>query len=333
MEFVMAQEIVPCISFPTTLVFVDDDEKALKWMDGILGRERVLKLYKDPKAALKFLKENYYFEPFTKRCVQKTEEPFPDQPGIDVKIPLIRKEVFNSNRSKDIGIVIIDFAMPDINGGEVAEQLKGSPFKIILLTGEASAQTAVKLFNEGAIHAYIRKDDPQFKIVLLQTIKNLQQQYFQDLSAVVANSLVTHKWPKDPNFKKIFDQICDENNITEYYLLDEFGSYQLLDAKGKVSFLAVANDELMKAYLLYAEGDEAEPAIVEGIRSKTKIPFFYSEKDFTVRPAEWGPYLHPAQVLKGLENYYYSYITNPDTKIYKLEDKVFSYDEFMRAQG
>jgi len=328
----MSQDILPCLSYPTTVVFVDDDEKFLQQAGAIIRRELPYSLYKDPKEALKFLNETYKLEPFTKRCAVESLDASPDHRVIDFNIRLIREEVYNPNRSKENGVVILDFAMHDINGGELAKQLKGKPYKIILLTGEAGTQTAVKLFNEGVIQRYIRKDDAHFKEILFESIKNLQQQYFADISRVVLDSFTDRKWYKDPVFKKLIEEIFMANNLKESFLLDEYGSYKFLKADGKQSFLAVTNEDMMETYLDYAI-DVSPPDIVEGLKSKSIMPFFLNEEDFDSSPRDWGPYMHPAKALRGLDTYYYSYIENPDPKIYKLENKIFSYDDFLKAQG
>ncbi|CAN5218878.1 hypothetical protein BH10PSE19_BH10PSE19_02890 [soil metagenome] len=328
----MDAEIMPCLSFPTTLVFVDDDPKFLDHMAIMLGEDHLVHLFKDPKTALKFLKETYKFDPFTNRCQVEVDDIFPDHRVLDFNIRLIQEEAFNPNRFKEIGIIILDYAMPDMTGGELAEQLKRKPYKIILLTGEASAQTAVKLFNDGVIHSYIRKDDQNFKELLIQSIKNLQNQYFQDLSRVVLDNYPDRNWPKDPVYKELFNKIRMENNIAEFFLLDEFGSCLFLTNEGQASFLAVANEDMMDTYTIVIKDFNLPANIVAGINNKTLMPFFLNDEDFNLAPSEWVPYIHPVSVLQGFEKYYYSYITKPDPNIYKFKNKIVSYSEFLASQ-
>jgi CheY-like chemotaxis protein len=145
----MSQEIISCLFYPTTVIFIDDDETYLQQIGAIIRRELPCDVYKNAKDALKYLKEVYRNEPFTKRCMVEIEDISLDHPVIDFNTRLIREEAFNPERHKEIGVVVLDYAMHHINGGEVAKQLKGTPYKIILLTGEANAHTAVTLFNEG----------------------------------------------------------------------------------------------------------------------------------------------------------------------------------------
>lgn len=330
---VMPQEIIPCVSYPTTIIYVDDDAKALERMSVILGSERVISTFNDPVKALKYLKETYKFDPFTNRCFVESMDANPDHRVMDFNIRLIREEAFNPNRFKELAILILDYAMHDMTGGELAKQLRGKPYKIILLTGEADAETAVKLFNEGVIHSYIRKDDPHLKTQLIYAIKNLQNQYFQDLSRVVLENFPDHHWPIDPVYRELFNKTHNENDLLESFLVDQFGSYHFVTPGGKSSFLAVANEDMMDSYVLISGDYDLPDNIRAGLKSKTLIPFFLNEEDFDVSPLDWARYMHPAQMIKGMENYYYSYIANPDPKVYKFKGKILSYDDFLASQG
>lgn len=331
----MGKDTISCLSLPVTIVFVDDDKKFLERVTYLLGSNNFFKLFIDPKEALQFL-QTYKPKPFTTRCITEIEDQAADIRTFNVEIRSIRNEVLIPNRFAEIGIVILDFAMPDINGGELAKQLQDLPFKVILLTGEADTKIAVDLFNQGAIDFFIRKDDPDFKNLLQTTIRNLQNEYFQEHSEIIQNSLAQyvgypHTWFKDPEFIKVFNQLCFDNNLIEHYLLDEYGGYLFLNRQGKTSILAVTTDEMMDSYLDYAKDDEAPTAIIEGLKSRTLMPFFFSDDDFNVRAAQWDNYMHPAKTLKGEKTYYYAYIT--DTAQYKLNtDKIVSFADFLRKQ-
>lgn len=327
----MSQNQLPCVFFPLSIVCVDDDENFLNKTAYLLGKKYFSHLYNDPQQALHFL-QDYRADSFLNRCVIEPEDQASDKRSLEIDIRPIRNEINNPNRFEEMGVVILDYAMPKLNGGELAKQLKGTPYKIILLTGEADTEIAVKLFNQGVIHSYIRKDNPDFKNMLATTIANLQHEYFQERSAIITNSLAQyldypHFWFEDVAFKQLFTQIYQENNLVEFYLLDEYGSYLFLDAEGKPSILAVTTEEMIASYIDYAKNDSSPTKIIEGLESKKIIPFFLSDEDFNVRPAEWGPYLHSAKLLPGRENYYYAYITDP--KIYQVGDKIEAYEDFL----
>lgn len=326
---------VACCYHPTTLILVDDNKQYHNLISlAVDSHKAYCQFYDDSKKALQFLKEEYAHNPFTSRCILGSEDSPSNRRNVQIDIRTIRQEIYNPHRFKEISIVILDFAMPGMNGGELAHQLKGMPFKIILLTGEADTQVAVKLFNEGVIHSYIRKDEPHFELLLNKTINNLQKEYFCDLSAVIINSLVQapdikHIWFNDLAFKALLDRSCNENDITEYYLLDEYGSFLLLNSQGKPNWLIVSNEAQLKGFCQFAEfGDNVPDAVLKALKDKEKIPYFHTDQDWETPPAQWEKYMHSAKVLQGRETYYYAYITDP--KAYDIQpDKILSYQQFI----
>ena len=68
--------------------------------------------------------------------------------------------IYNKERFGETSVVVVDFAMPQMNGEEFCRklgQLKGNSVKIIMLTGEADEEMAVRLFNAGVIDKFLRK--------------------------------------------------------------------------------------------------------------------------------------------------------------------------------
>lgn len=331
----MIHEGIGCLYFPTTIVFIDDDKKFLNSMALKMGRERVFRSFQDPEKALHFFNNEYHFNPFTNRCIEEIIDQPADERSMKINIRNIKHEIQNPHRFDEISIVILDYAVPGMNGGQLAQSLKNFPFKIVLLTGEADAKVAIELFNNGIIHNYLRKDDAQFVSILNSTILNLQHAYFHDLSVDILHSLAhsvdfKHAWFNDAIFIALVDSLFIKHSIVEYYLVDEKGSLLLLDKVGKPSWLAVTTTEEMASYYELASDGDAPKEVVDALKNKTMIPFFFTERDFQTPPAQWKPYLHPAQTLPGKETYYYAYITDP--KAYKLDGKVFSYEEFLNAQ-
>ena len=233
----------------------------------------------------------------------------------------------------EISVLIIDYAMPGINGLELCHQLRDTSIKIIMLTGEASKDLAVEAFNEGSIDKFILKNTADLMGMLVQTIHELQRSYFLNLSEKALHktanfSSKTLACLDDPIFISFFQQIFNKHQLIEYYLMDDLGSFLMLDAKGNPYWLAVANDEMMETYYDFAKGDKAEETMVQRLKNKEIIPYFYTEDDFDVRPREWQPYLHKASVLDGKERYYYAFIENSSVYTFPSR-KILSYEQFL----
>jgi CheY-like chemotaxis protein len=260
-----------------------------------------------------------------------------DEQSIDVNIRLIRNEIHNEHRFEEITIVVVDYAMPDLNGIEFCRRLKqkNSAIKIIMLTGEADYDLAVEAFNDGLIEKFLLKSNPEVTEILLSEISALQRHYFQDLSETVINSFVSRpELPasclKDPVFIRFFNQLCEKHKLVEYYMTEGSGSFLFLNAVGKPSLLAVASEALMKEITEIAEDSEVPvaPAILDALRKREKVLYLHSESDLNTSPAEWSPYLHTAKKLEGKAVYYCAYIDNP--KMYDLQlEKVISYKTYL----
>jgi CheY-like chemotaxis protein len=322
--------------YPTTIVLVDDNKEYLKQiMLRFSGREKFACLsYDNPQKALEFLTIEYKADPFINRCFQKIEDSPTDHVDVSLNVRAIHQEIYNPFRFNQVSILIIDYAMPGINGLELCRQLKGTSIKIIMLTGEAGKDLAVEAFNEGSIDKFILKNTPDLMGILVHTIRELQMSYFLNFSERALNKIAhfsanTLVCLDDPIFISFFHQLCEEKQIREYYLMDDLGSFLMLDADGNPHWLAVANDEMMDTYYEFAEGDNAPQSMVQALKNKQMIPYFYTESDFQMRPQKWQPYLHPASILEGKERYYYAFIENSTTYAFPSK-KILSYEQFLK---
>lgn len=322
---------------PTLIRLVDDNETQLKHlMLHLTGQWKLAcQVYSNPQKALNFLTKEYQADPFTNRCLLNKEDNEFEHVVVDFNIKAIHQEIYNHKRFNEMAVLVVDYAMPGINGMELCWRLKKhNPFlKIIMLTGEAGKDLAVEAFNEGIIDKFIMKSTPDLLQVLAKNIDELQKAYFLKLSEIALGKITGSPECKlscleDPVFAELFQKLCDTHRIVEYYLVDNQGSFLLVDAQGRISWLAMASEELMQTYANLAEDDKAPASIVAGLKSKKMMPFFFSDKDFDVRPAEWHKYLHPANKLQGKETYYYTYIIN--SNLYEIAaDKIVSYQQFL----
>ncbi len=83
-----------------------------------------------------------------------------DRRIIDLDIPAIHREIYNSKRFLENTVLVIDYAMPVMHGMEVCKELSHLPIKKLMLTGEADDKLAVQAFNQKLINKFIRKGGP-----------------------------------------------------------------------------------------------------------------------------------------------------------------------------
>lgn len=330
--------IIPCCYHPTTVTLIDDDERFLQSLSFKLGTHLNCKTFSNSTKAIQFLKQDYQFRSFAERCLSRPEEQSRDHRNLEINVREIHQEIYNPNRFNEISVVVVDYAMPTLNGAEVCYQLKqNSNFKIILLTGEASEQIAVELFNKNVIERFIRKDDIDFAKKLEQSIHELQEEYFKYLSEIVITSLTKHpEHPPscldDPTFISFFKKLVTKYQPTEYYLMDSNGSFMFFDINAIPSWLVVKDEGEMRGWHEMAElaDTEVPVTILESMKNREKILYLHSDQDFKTNPIQWQKYLHPTKRLEGKITYYYSYIDNPEA--YDINPKqIVSYKKFLSS--
>lgn len=335
------KEMSSCF-FEAAIVAVDDNPQLLNMIKLNLNRRLPNYTFRDPIEALEFLKTQK-LPNFVDRCIQRTEEDEADARRIDINITEIHKEIYDPARFHNVSVVVVDYAMPGMNGVEFCRHLAGSPYKIILLTGEAGLNTAVDLFNEGIIHRYLHKGDPHYIDLLTDTIFELQHAYFNDLSRVIIESItrkseVFSELPsclEDPVFIQFFYEFFTKHELTEYYLMDESGSFLFVDKNGRTSFLAVKTAGDMEAADDEANWDQTDmsPAARSGILDRSCLVHFFDHHAEMKSAKDWDAVIYPAQKLEGKHaTYYYSYITEPLQTPPWDEKKIASFEAFLRNQ-
>lgn len=323
--------------YPTTVMLLDDKKAFLEKLELSLINQCPTLIYDSSEKALEFLKSKYQSKVFIDQCSSAGEDAAPDHVNQDINIRNIRKIIYFPERFSEISTLVIDYAMPKINGIEFSRQIKQihPHIKIILLTGEAGHSLAVEAFNAGIIDKFLRKDEQNIIDILTQSIHELQEKYFSELSEICINSVSRLKELyilNDPVFIQLFEKTCKENKIVEYYLLDNQGSFLFLDEKANASLLGIKSEDEIKGLIAHAEFEDApSDSVIEILKSKKHIPFFYSDKDLESTPSQWEKYFHPAKKLSGKNTYYYAYVNNLNA--YDIQpEKILSYRKYLEAQ-
>ncbi|MGD9152296.1 MAG: hypothetical protein PVG30_01380 [Gammaproteobacteria bacterium] len=331
---------IPCCYFPTTTILIDDDVQFIKSMHLVLDTTLNRKSYNNPIEALNYLTKKYESilqpESWSAAKFDKYEQEInllDSEVGYVIDFLSIHKMVYIPNRFDEVSTVISDYSMPEINGVELFSRLQNFAFQKFLLTGVASESIGLDAFNDGKIDKFIAKKPMSldFKDQIKNIVKDLQKRYFKIATQDIMQKLSLS--PKscigEPSFNKLFNEVIQENNIVEYYLVHETGCFVLLDYAGNVSWLVVKSENDMKYYYDSAVDNEASNQIINSLENRSEVLFLFSEKDDNAPYEEWGKYLHPAKILEGEKNkFYYSYIKNNPVYDSQLE-KIVSYKDFL----
>lgn len=332
----MKNRYIPTCYFPSTVLLVDDSRDFLLNFTLQLEEGIAYKLYNSPYAALKEIHNTHQPEPVNQRVLTE----YLDTSGcpisnytVNVDLAAIHSEVYNPRRFREVAVVVVDYAMPGMDGLEFCRKMENSPVKRILLTGRADEKTAVRAFNDGIIDLYIQKQNPEIMSTINESIRDMQFRYFQHMSDIVIRMLSVRSpnCLQDPVFIENFDRICKENNIVEYYLTENSGSFLMLDADANIFCLVVKSEQDLKLHYEMALDNRAPQAILDQLQKGEKIPYFWNaEKYYQSEWDDWSTYLYPAKIMEGKQRYYYSFVKTP-LSIDIQTDKIASFHTYLES--
>ena len=221
------------------------------------------------------------------------------------------KELSNS---VGIGVVVVDYKMPQMNGVELCKIIREHYHsKTILLTAEAGSNDAIDAFNNKLIDGYIRKNEHYAINKLKLLVKSVLNNFFIELSLPILNSLeaIGCSHITDPIFIKFFHGFLCEHNIREYYLVNLSWVYIMFDTNGnKFIFIVQDENDLRKNFIeIYEDINEVED-VINLVKDQKYIPYFGINKEPLETPLkEWHNHIHQSnQVQSNNKTYYWTFI-------------------------
>jgi CheY-like chemotaxis protein len=299
--------VMPICYHPTTILSVDDDVSFLKNLAFKVSDKVLLLCFNSPEEAMEYTKNKHHYFPVLSRCY--------DNKNIDsaFNLKLIRNEIFNPDRFKEITINVTDYDMPHTSGLELIKTMEFPPevsqYTHIILTGKISTNFKDKLAEMQLSTEYIGKEDPDFVNKLLSLIQKRLCKIFQWTSYGPARQLSRDMDEKttcllDGNFAPLVNQYIKENNICELYLFDKQGSYLFLDDKANLSWLFVRNDQGIENTIKLAAYYNAPEYVIRALKDKKAILSLYEKDDFeNKKNINWDSYLLPATILESDDTY------------------------------
>ena len=222
---------IPCCEFQTETLFVDDsqDLQLALSLHLPLGNGRYT-FMNSPHESLAYLQKQTPL--LTAKHLSRAECPVPDDLHFKANLDEIKTYADRPSKMHKIGVVFMDYEMPGMNGLEVFENANAPCLEKILLTGR-DEKLAVQAFNRGLINQYISKQDSKFIFLINEAIGIGRENYFKRSTETLYRILTFDDQDTaltDPIFVQFFDQLKKKLNIIEYYLLDNTGSFLMIDA-------------------------------------------------------------------------------------------------------
>jgi CheY-like chemotaxis protein len=334
----MNKHHVSCIYYPTTTLLIDDQPDFLERLSVKLGESSPYLRYSDPQKALSYLQGKI-----------KPSDTLQQVIGIDTgsehyshhstRLPVhydltpLYQKFYDPQRFSEISVLVVDYAMPGINGEQLCKALKGSPIKIIMLTGQADKEIAVRLFNEGLISKFILKKEPNLLEILTNSIADMQKDYFRDLTAPILKGLIADEESvlNDPEFITLFNEVYQEASASSYALIDLSGSFLFLDDFASPTWLIIKTEEELEEITHELIDSDPYSPCLEFLKKREKIPYspnfsgYFNSNDLTCKD-HW----YPANQLQGRKDYYYAIVK--DLNEFPLEkSKILSLRHYLNS--
>lgn len=321
---------------PCNVLLIDDSVDVLHHYSLQLSSLLAVQLFNSPVKALEYLNNSKRPAPLYERCrplfrdgMSESELERLLQPSFN----FFENEPGNPQRFDEIAVVVVDYAMPSMDGITFCRQIENLNIRKILLTGKGSADLAVTAFNTDAIDRFVSKQDYKVLEILNDTIEELQQAYFREICSHIEK--ITHcefpRFLQDNEFQRRFTAICKERGIVEYYLTWGPNGFLLITETGALSRLVVLTEEDMVLHERQARSRNAPEELVKQLHSKKVVPYFWQSEGIYFAPActRWPECLYKASVISGAnENYYYAVIDDvPDYK-YRIKE-IQSYGAYL----
>lgn len=305
---------LPLFYFPTTILCVDDNPLMLQTLESVIDStypDYPVKKFDNSMQALDFFKD-YTSEiskmQFLRGFVEHEYYDLINHNPVDLEISKFSELSKDLKKNNEVSVIIVDYEMPGLNGLELCEQLKHVTAKKILLTAHADYKQALTAFNNKLIDRFVIKGQDNTVDDLVSHIKSLTFEYFDDVTAKLQTHLKVNGNLAifDDIFVNFFNDLLDQQQIKEYYLIDKNGSFLLIDSAGEHYYLIIHTDFSLNYFVeLYDDYQNVEKYI-QLVEKRSLIPFFglgvYPEK---INADEWQKYFYEPQILKSKETTYY----------------------------
>lgn len=192
-------------------------------------------------------------------------------------------QLFKNNRGKkQISTIISDYSMPEMNGVELVNKINNKNIYKILYTGVADEKEGIRALNKDNIDVYYNKG--QDIEDLINFLKEGEDIYFKRAISADFNKIRSDMYTNVLSsniYQDFLRDIVVKKNICEYCLIDENGSFILIDKSGIVYTLLAMSSNSVSAELDIAEELKLGNKITQDIKDNIKMMYIskYNKSD------------------------------------------------------
>ena len=287
---------------PTTICFVDDNEPFLASLELELPGEWACRTFTDPEEALEYLHQPIPLQPLMDRCFSLQRDS--KQAVIHLDLGLIEQEISHVDRFRRNSVLVVDYAMPSLNGLQFCKALEDTHIRRAMLTGVADEKLAVEAFNAGLIHRFIPKQKEDPILATHDFVQELVAEYFNQYTVRLKSTLAIDPpaFLTDPQVADRVHELMERHHLIEYYLVDDPPGFLMLKSNGRIWRLAILSpaDVVEQARLAAEFG--APPALVNALAAGDKALFLAGlspEDYFGDETFPWEEHVQEASALNG----------------------------------
>ncbi len=295
--------MLPVCYFPIKTFFVDDD---VSFIQSILLTKQNYhhQVCHSPAKALDYLLTEYQsglpLEGLFKSDDNIVDADYQRLVNIDVK----QIETFvQKNKDNEIGVLFVDYHMPEMTGVEFLRKIKHLPMKKILFTGMADYQVGVEAFNEGLIDGYLKKGDVNF-IQQLNAMETEQRwKFFEKISEkIIATDELNYL--TNPAVNEQFKSKINTGEIKTFCLKHLQGDFKITTATNEEKMFLIRSKSQLNELATLAEEDGATETTITQLKNAESIPYFNNQPYWQTPASEWGGYLLKTTRLLDTECYW-----------------------------
>lgn len=268
--------IRPPVFYPSTVVFVDDNDSYLDALRRFFPDISTNLFFARPQTALPFIRQHarehsLAFSPASASLSETGLERY-------VESSAERDILTRDSRFGEVAAVVVDFDMPGMSGVDFLSSISHLRCSKVLLTGVADETVAVKAFNAGIVDLYLRKTDTESANRLVHFLKDARNRHSSESGWVgLGDNGMTYC---DPRTRRVIDEVVAAEGIVEYYWRPEQDAILMFDRYGDPSvFVAWAeNDWLSQGEIVADENGPAE--LLKKMAVREAMPLFWPHLAF-----------------------------------------------------
>jgi FixJ family two-component response regulator len=292
------------------IIIVDDDIRVTNALYELLNKFYTVLKFNDPNNLLNYVINYKSFFDNNKFLRSFTESEYADIPNkslVEFDISKLLDSIDHTDLQKEIGVVLIDYLMPDLDGISLCKKIIDYPFKKILFTGSEEYKMGIMAIRDGLIDSYIDKTETADNL-LNKILDSSFNYYNQNTFSLKQNIEAENILPlSDKLFVNYFMKLFNEYDVVQFCLYDKNGSIFMIHSNGEKSILLVHTDRSLKQFLSFIEEDFEFQDIYKLIVAKQKIPFIDSKYNIENLDLDTVK-LYIPDLLVGKETYYLQHL-------------------------